>query len=226
VSLSVINSASQASDEKYTPPTVTQSPKTPLGPPELQTERLILRAARPADAAPLFDYARDPEVARFTTWEPHTSLAEAQRFLARVVDNYRIGKLGYWAIEERSAGKLIGAVSLMGDLVPAEVPPQFVHARAELAYVLARPFWQQGLMTEAAGAVLRVGFAQWNLNRIEARCLVENIASARVMEKLHMKFEGILRQQMHVKGAFRDVKIYAILKNDWEKLGFEESLQR
>lgn len=189
-----------------------------LGPPPLETARLLLRAARPADDADLFDYARDPEVARFTTWEPHASLTDAQQFLARVLDDYRIGKIGYWAIEHQNDGKLIGAVGLTGNITPAETPPQFIHARAELAYVLARPYWNQGLMTEAAREVLQFGFTQWNLNRIEARCLVENLASARVMEKLGMKFEGTLRQQIHIKGAFRDVKIYAILKSDWHKL--------
>ncbi len=197
---------------------MTQSPKASLGPPELQTNRLILRAARPSDAAALFDYARDEEVARFTTWEPHATIADAQRFLACVLDDYRIGKIGYWAIENKEDGKLIGAVGLTGHLLSAEVPPQFVHARAELSYVLARPYWNRGLMTEAAHEVLRFGFAAWHLNRIQALCLVENMASARVMEKLNLKFEGVLRQQMHVKGAFRDLKIYAILKSDWDKL--------
>ncbi|HEY0072589.1 MAG TPA: GNAT family protein [Abditibacteriaceae bacterium] len=189
-----------------------------LGPPPLETARLLLRAARPADDAALFDYARDPEVARFTTWEPHVCLTDAQQFLARVLDDYRVGKIGYWAIEHQGDQKLIGAVGLAGKLVSAETPPQFIHARAELAYVLARPYWNQGLMTEAAREVLQFGFAQWNLNRIEARCLVENIASARVMEKLGMNFEGTLRQQMHIKGVFRDVKIYAVLKSDWQRL--------
>ena len=188
------------------------------GPPPLETARLLLRAARAADDAAMFDYGRDPEVARFTTWEPHASLTDAQQFLARVLDDYRIGKIGYWAIEHQNDGKLIGAVGLTGTIISAESPPQFQDARAELAYVLARPYWNQGLMTEAARAVVQFGFAQWNLNRIEARCLVENVASARVMEKLGMRFEGTLRQQIHIKGAFRDLKIYAVLKSDWHKL--------
>lgn len=188
------------------------------GPPSLATARLLLRAARSLDDAALFDYARDPEVARFTTWEPHSCLTEAQQFIAQVLDGYRLGKIGYWAIEHRSDEKVIGAVGLTGTSISAESPPRFQDARAELAYVLARPYWNQGLMTEAARTVLEFGFSQWNLNRIEARCLVENTASSRVMEKIGMKYEGTLRQQMHVKGAFRDLKIYAILKSDWHRL--------
>ena len=187
------------------------------GPPSLKTPRLLLRAVRPRDDVALFDYARDPEVARYTTWEAHSSLADAQQFLAHVLDNYRVGKIGYWAIEHQSEKKLIGAIGLHGDIVPGQVV-EFLDARAELAYVLARPYWNQDLMTEAALAVLEFGFSQWKLNRIEARCLVENAASARVMEKLGMKYEGTLRQQIYIKGAFRDLKIYAILKSDWDKL--------
>ncbi len=64
------------------------------------------------------------------------------------------------------------------------------HARAELAYAIGREYWNQGLTTEGARAVAEFGFRTMNLNRIEARCEIPNIGSARVMEKLGMTFEG------------------------------------
>ena len=54
------------------------------------------------------------------------------------------------------------------------------HARAELGYVLAREHWGKGLMPEAVRAVIRFGFERMELNRVEARCIAENQASARV----------------------------------------------
>ena len=59
------------------------------------------------------------------------------------------------------------------------------------------------------------GFRTMELNRIEARCKIENIASARVMEEVGMRFEGILRQHMFAKGTYHDLKIYSILKEEW-----------
>ena len=59
------------------------------------------------------------------------------------------------------------------------------------------------------------GFEQMSLNRIEARCELPNIGSARVMEKIGMTYEGVLREQMYTKGAYRDVKMYSILRREW-----------
>lgn len=86
------------------------------------------------------------------------------------------------------------------------------HARAEVGFVLSREYWGRGLMSEAVRAILRFGFERMNLNRIEARCIAENAASARVMEKAGMVYEGTLRQREYIKGAYRDIKLYAILK--------------
>ena len=182
-------------------------------PPLIETPRLLLRAVRPGDADDLFAYARDPEISRFTTWNAYGSVADAHRFLRIVLDQYRTGKIGLWGIEHRATQRFIGTIGLTGEGEAGA----FVHGRAELAYALSREFWNQGLITEAAHAIVDFGFTSWDLNRIEARCLVPNLASARVMEKIGMKFEGILRQHIYVKGAFHDLKIYAILKNDWEK---------
>ncbi len=70
---------------------------------------------------------------------------------------------------------------------------------------------------EAVRAMIRFGFEMMNLNRVEARCIAENIASARVMEKAGMTFEGILREHMFVKGKYQDLKMYSILRKEWSE---------
>jgi [ribosomal protein S5]-alanine N-acetyltransferase len=72
------------------------------------------------------------------------------------------------------------------------------HARAELGYVLSREHWGKGLMPEAVRAVIRFGFGRMELNRIQARCVAENTASARVMEKAGMTYEGTLRESEYL----------------------------
>lgn len=79
----------------------------------------------------------------------------------------------------------------------------------------------KGLVTEAVKEVIKHGFEKMNLNRIYARCFVENIGSQKVLEKVGMKFEGILREQLFIKGAFRDMKIYSILRKEYYEQGFK-----
>ncbi|HCG30000.1 MAG TPA: hypothetical protein DEU95_09750 [Chloroflexi bacterium] len=89
------------------------------------------------------------------------------------------------------------------------------HLRGEVGYWLGRPLWRQGLTTEAGQAILRYAFHDLELNRVEARCEAENAASERVMQKLGMSYEGLMRQQIFVKGVFRDMKLYAQLRSEW-----------
>lgn len=85
-----------------------------------------------------------------------------------------------------------------------------------MGYTLARELWGQGLITEALGAIIAFGFKELELLRLAALCQVDNIGSARVLEKSGLKFEGVLRQYYFIKGAQRDMKIYSILKHEWE----------
>jgi ribosomal-protein-alanine N-acetyltransferase len=64
-------------------------------------------------------------------------------------------------------------------------------------------------------AMIAFGFEKMDLNRVEARCVAENTASARVMEKAGMTYEGTLRQREFLKGAYRDMKLYAILRGEY-----------
>jgi len=89
------------------------------------------------------------------------------------------------------------------------------HFSGELGYVLARPYWKRGLMTEAVRTVIDAAFRYTPLNRIEAQCLVAHRASARVMEKSGMSFEGILREVRFFKEAFHDLQSWSILRRDW-----------
>jgi ribosomal-protein-alanine N-acetyltransferase len=88
------------------------------------------------------------------------------------------------------------------------------HQRAAIAFNLAKALWGQGYATEAARAVIRAGFMYYGLNRIEGTCMLGKVASARVMEKVGMRCEGMLRQYIWAKDAFHDLKLYAILRMD------------
>ena len=174
--------------------------------PALRTARLTLRRMRAEDAEEIHAYASDPEVARHMLWEPHTSLRDSENFLRFVQERYTRGDPAGWGIEERETGRFIGTCGMQS------WHPE--HARAELGYVLSREHWARGLMTEAVAAVVEFGFDGIGFNRLEARCLEGNPASARVLEKVGMSYEGTSRASHHVGGSFRDVHHYGMLKED------------
>lgn len=175
--------------------------------PTLRTPRLSLRKLRLRDAADLYEYACDPEVARHVLWEAHQSVAQSRRFLLGAIRQYRKGLPASFAITLNDTGKMIGTIGFMWINTD--------HKSAEIGYSLSRAYWNQGIMTEALREVLRFGFEELMLNRIEAQHETDNPASGRVMMKAGMRKEGILRQRLINKGKKVDVALYAILQNDW-----------
>ncbi|OCQ95627.1 GCN5 family acetyltransferase [Oscillatoriales cyanobacterium USR001] len=165
-----------------------------------------------ADAKDLFEYAANPEVSKYTNWNAHQSLKDSRYFLNVVSERYKNSQLTEWGIVHKADRKLIGTCGF--------VEWDMSNNRGEIGYALSQKYWRQGYMTEAVMVVIHFGFKKMDLNRIEARCQVENIASAGVMEKVGMKFEGILRQQMLIKGSYWDLKMYSILRQEFfDKIG-------
>jgi ribosomal-protein-alanine N-acetyltransferase len=99
------------------------------------------------------------------------------------VEGYERGDFGGWGVILKDSGEFVGTCGVDVNYAPE-------HTRAELGYVLSRDHWGRGLMPEAVRAVIRFGFGCIELNRIQARCIAENTASARVMEKAGMTYEG------------------------------------
>jgi len=110
----------------------------------------------------------------------------------------------------RAEGRLIGACSL--------AVGSGEHQEGWIGYCLRRQAWGQGYATEAARALLGLGFEHLGLHRIFATCDAANGASARVMEKAGMLPEGCLREHRMIKGCWRDSLVYALLDREWDRL--------
>ena len=175
--------------------------------PELETPRLILRAARVSDARDMFEYAKDPEVTRYLLWKPHPDESYTRSYLEYLAGRYRIGAHYEWVVADKETKRMIGTCGF------ASI--DCANNCAELGYVLNPAYRGRGLILEAAQRVLQFGFCVLGLNRIEARYMVENTASLRVMEKLGMQFEGVAREGMLIKGLYRDIGKCAILAKDF-----------
>ncbi len=171
----------------------------------LKTERLRLRKAKLSDAEVVFrEYARDAEVTKYVSWRAHQSVEETREYVRMCLLAWDVGKAFHWVIERREDNQLMG-------MLIARVDAE----KWELGFVLARRYWNQGYMTEAVKAVLDWALRRGNIHRVWAVCDIDNLASARVMEKAGMEREGILRRwsvHPNISDTPRDSYCYAVVR--------------
>ena len=177
--------------------------------PTLETERLILRRIAMRDAKDIFEYSRDPEVARHVLWSAQKDISEARDYCRYMMKRYRSDQPSSWGIIDKRTEHLVGTIGYMDYSED--------NATVELGYSLARWMWNGGYMTEALRRVIAYTFEAMDINRIEAQHELDNPASGRVMEKCGMRKEGELRQRLYNKGRFVDVALYAMLQEDYKK---------
>ena len=174
----------------------------------LTTPRLRLRPFHPADIDDVLAYATDPQWARFLPVPQPYSRTDAQEFLARHVSGRQASPS--WAIEHRQT--VIGGIDLRlywDDHV------------GEIGYAIARRLWGHGFATEAARVVVDAGFESIpTLQRIRALSDPRNLPSRRVLEKLGMVREGLLRWNRWVHGEPVDDAWYGLLRPEWEARRF------
>jgi [ribosomal protein S5]-alanine N-acetyltransferase len=180
---------------------------------ELRTPRLLLRQFTKGDVDDVLAYTQDPEWARYQVGIPPVPLSRkaAEELVSMFSDTLKweaTGILRMFAIVYE--GKVIGELCLNYHYEDRQ------NDRFELAYSLARKHWGKGLTTESARAAMNWAFRTHDFQRMYAWSDPRNIGSWRVMEKLGMKREGILRSHMKWDGTFRDRVYYGILLSEWE----------
>ena len=173
----------------------------------LTTPRLILRRFTADDAQPMYDnWATDERVPKYLSWEVHASVEFTKTLLAGWIAEYDNPETYHWVIEFE--GTPVGTINLHSISTRDE--------RCEFGYSLGSKWWNKGIMTEAAGAVIRFAFEELNANKVYALHDVENIGSGRVMQKNSMTQDGLLREHNVQKDGTRgDVAYYSILKREW-----------
>ncbi|NLT72630.1 MAG: GNAT family N-acetyltransferase [Chloroflexi bacterium] len=177
--------------------------------PTLTTARLVLRPFSPGDAPSVRELAGAYEVAAYTLSMPHPyPEGAAEAWIAGHDAAWEEGREGTWAITCRPEGNLMGAISLRQNAQ---------HRHAEIGYWITVPQWNKGFMTEAAQAVVDFGFAEMGLMRIYATHCARNPASGRVMQKIGMSREGVLRQHVLRWGVPQDLVYYGILREEWQR---------
>ena len=174
-----------------------------------ETPRLILRKVTPEDLDNIFEYCKNPNVARYVTWDAHQSLEDTKKFINYALDSYKVGAPEPMAIilKDDPKQRMIGSVGL--------IPASPKNRTFELGYVIAEEYWGKGIVAEAAKPLINFGFKHFAMQRLQCRCDILNPQSSRVMEKLGMQYEGTLKASMYLKGKPRDMHMYSIVKSDF-----------
>jgi len=177
----------------------------------IETERLVLRLIELEDLYDVFEFTSDPEVEKLTgMFALHTTYKETEHFIRMSLASYRIYSSISWAVICKPHNKVIGIFRLF-----SYVP---LHRKAEVGYVLARPYWGQGIATEVLQAALKFCFGSMNLHRIYATADPRNTASYHVLKKCGFHYEGLLRDCYFFRGAFCDRMMFSILEQELESL--------
>jgi len=145
----------------------------------IETERLILRLPEPRDRPALHAMWADAEV--MAQLGPVKDAAASDAVLAKH-DSYRHEGLGFWSVERRSDGALLGFCGLKrGDVHNP------IAGEVEAGWIIARPYWRQGYALEAMIAALDWGWANLATDRIVAITAAINLKSQHLMERLGME---------------------------------------
>lgn len=174
-------------------------------PTELRTARLLLRPPRQDDVDAYLALESDPEYAFYGTRQSIDREA-MERGLARIVATPWEQRPEFAILLE---GQLIGRAILDVDRT---------NITAALGYGVARVCWGRGIASEAARAIVDYGFEAFNLAKVWARADPRNGASVRVLEKIGMQREGLLRGHLLVRGERVDRVYYGLLREEWEGL--------
>ena len=153
-------------------------------PNQVRTKRLALRRPVLEDAEAIFEeYAADPEVTRYLTWVPHSERSTVVEFLASAIDGNASGKSYSWILSKPDEGTAIGMLGarVLGHML-------------DIGYVLGRRHWGNGYMPEAISWLAEWALQQAGVFRVSAVCDIENIASARALEKSNFEREGVLHR--------------------------------
>ncbi len=187
-----------------------------LGTRIIETQRLLLRPFRAEDAPAMFrNWAADPVVMEFVTRPLYPTEEAVRGLLERWEADVPNPAVYRWAIVWKECGEPIGSITAI---------PEERTESAEFGWCIGKSWWGRGIMPEAAAAVFAYLFDEVGMNRLEARYDTRNRKSARVMQKLGMTLEGVLRQAGRSNAGISDVAVYSLLHSEYLARGGSSGL--
>ncbi|WP_045516188.1 GNAT family N-acetyltransferase [Neobacillus niacini] len=174
--------------------------------PVIETNRLILREVTTEDAEHMFTYLSDKDVLKHMGLEPFHTVKDVYDEIGWYQSIYDEGTGIRWGITLKDSGNVIGSCGFLN--------MKSKQYRAEVGFELSKDYWGKGIANEALEAVVKVGFQNFQLERIEALIEPGNVPSQKLVERQGFIREGLLRHYEFTCGKFDDLYIYSILKDE------------
>jgi ribosomal-protein-alanine N-acetyltransferase len=175
--------------------------------PELESQRLLLRALKLSDAHDIQTIRSDERVMIYMDQERHQTVQQSEASISEKLKKYQEKTGMLWALIEKSSG------TFMGDVAFFNIDHK--NARAEIGYTLKPEFWKQGLMKEAMQTVFNFGFKDLYLHSLEANINPANDNSRKLLLSMGFQKEAYFRENYFYNGEYLDSEIYSLLKSDF-----------
>ena len=184
-----------------------------IGTCKLETERLLLRRFEDSDAEMVFNnWTHDEEVTRYVAWPTHRTILTTLQVIQEWKRAYHNPRTYQWAIVLKENQEVIGSISIFNFVTFGSQH----EVSCEFGYCLSKKYWNHGLTTEAAREVLKLAFEVIGVSKVRARHDVRNFPSGRVMQKLGMNYERLLKRACQ-NGRYQwiDCDVYYLHKDDY-----------
>ena len=175
--------------------------------PIITTERLRLRQPRMEDAEDMLGIFGDPKAMRYWSHEPWADLDAARTYIAAIDTGFKDRKLFQWAITQPDEDRVIGTVTL--------VNWDRKNCHIELGYMLKPALWGNGYASEAVRGAMAFAFENLDVHRLEAEVDPRNEPSARLLERLGFKQEGLLKERWFLYDEWSDSALYGLLRREY-----------
>lgn len=173
----------------------------------IHTQRLTLRKIIPDDLPMIYEFMSNPEVTKYEDWIPHQSIEYTRGFISWLTNDYKSEEIYCWGIQ---LGEEIIGFILMSNV------NEF---NGSIAYYIKKDCWSKGYATECVIAVMSYMFSRVNIDRIDAKHSIKNIASGKVLKKAGMRYRGHVKEFEYYtsKSEWHDCDFYAITKEQFCK---------
>jgi ribosomal-protein-alanine N-acetyltransferase len=174
----------------------------------IETNRLLLRLFKELDAPEVTKLCNNYNLYKNTLYLPYPySIKDALSWMKNHLENFNENKSYEFAITDKVTRKLFGAIALTNH-------QKFNNG--EIAYWVGEEYWGNGYATEAAKGILEFAFIEKNYNKVFARYFDSNPVSGKIIEKIGMKNEGILREHVMKENQYIDLAYYRLLKKEFD----------
>lgn len=183
-----------------------------VGTQSLETKNLLLRRLKISDYKEAYEsFYKDKEVAKYSLWDEHKSNEFTRKLFEIWYKEYKNLDVYRWLIVLRDSNEIIG-------MIDSQVNKYEDYGAFELGYSLSKKYWNNNYMTEAIKKIIEFFMEDVEANVVYAECMSDNTASERVMQKVGMIKEGVLKNRVITKEKkVNDLISYSITKEDYYK---------